>query len=441
MKTIIFSKIGKREVNQDYVLNEKINSKISLYLIADGMGGYADGEIAARLVADSILGYLSTVQKIDASQIQKALNKANLAVKQHSEKINEKTGATIGGVLVSDKKAICFWVGDVKVFHFKNKKLVKESSSHNLMNEMVRNGSIKDVKRLKRYKHVVTRSVQGDIKHSQIGVFEVDDIDESDTFVICSDGVHNLYEGLQIQYELNSSSSYQDAFDNIEKRLLEEAIDNFSLLCVYDFKSESLKIVNDKSAVSRWDKSNISYKNYKEYLSNKPERFVLSLIDLLFISNFKGGNASIHEDVFVVNEKLISYSEKLKNIDNRFGDRKLNEMTGKENDELIDLVMEICALTNNKASTKIDGFGPSYLSALLNAYFPDLIPILDRRVLINLKLVRKTNVRSGQILKIEDFYAPLIKKFAELSKQNKNRSFRDIDRKYFSMRLDVENLE
>ena len=51
MKSIVFSHKGKREVNQDFVLVQNINPETYLHLIADGMGGYEHGEIAAKLVA------------------------------------------------------------------------------------------------------------------------------------------------------------------------------------------------------------------------------------------------------------------------------------------------------------------------------------------------------------------------------------------------------
>ena len=56
------------------------------------------------------------------------------------------------------------------------------------------------------------------------------------------------------------------------------------------------------------------------------------------------------------------------------------------------MIKRACDLTKMKTSTKIDGIGVSYLSALLNAYFPNLIPILDRRMLINLKLVKRADL-------------------------------------------------
>lgn len=230
MKSIVFSHRGKREVNQDFVLLQIINSGTYLYLITDGMGGYDHGEIAAKIVAESVLTFLSTVEIINESQIQKAINKANLAIRQLREKNSTKIGATLGGVILQANQATCFWVGDVKIFHYKNNRLIKESTSHTLMNEVISNGSIKDPKQISKYKHVVTRSIQGDVEHSQIELFTVENLDDSDLFLVCSDGVHDLYDGIHLQQILNTSDSNEEAFNRIEKRLLDDAKDNFSLI-------------------------------------------------------------------------------------------------------------------------------------------------------------------------------------------------------------------
>jgi len=232
MKSIVFSHKGKREVNQDYVLVHDISFDTRIYLIADGMGGYDHGEIAAKMVAENILTYLSTVEKIDETQIQKAINKSNLAIRQLREKKITKVGSTVGGVIIQGNRATCFWVGDVKIFHFRNNKLVFESQAHTLMNELISNGSIKDPKQINKYKHVVTRSVQGDIEHSQIGSFTQENIDKSDFFLVCSDGVHDLYDGMLIQQLFNSSPSIKEAISVIEERLVKEAKDNFSLITI-----------------------------------------------------------------------------------------------------------------------------------------------------------------------------------------------------------------
>lgn len=232
MKSIVFTHKGNRDVNQDFVLVQNINPETFLMLISDGMGGYENGEIAAKLVAENILTYLSTVTQIDDLSIQKAVNKANLVIKQFKEKSNSKLGATIGGIVLSSDKAICFWVGDVKISHFKNNRLQFESNTHTLMNEVISNGAITDPDKTTKYKHVVTRSVQGDVEYSKVDINTIDSVTEKDMFLICSDGVHDIFESIQVQQFLNTSATLDEAIERIEKRLKNEAKDNFSLIAI-----------------------------------------------------------------------------------------------------------------------------------------------------------------------------------------------------------------
>ncbi|MFV8342255.1 PP2C family protein-serine/threonine phosphatase [Flavobacterium sp. XS2P39] len=230
MKSIIFTHKGKREINQDYILVRNLNPETFLFIVADGMGGYEQGEVASRLVSENILTYLSSVSDINSNHVQKAINKANLAIRQFKEKTGKKLGTTVGGAIVTSNEALCFWVGDVKIFHFKNNVLQKESHSHTLMNEVIDKGSIVNSEQISKYKHVVTRSVQGDVYRSQIDFFNVSLVEDQDVFLICSDGVTDIFSGIQIQQILDTNKSYVEAMNIIENRLLEEAKDNFSLI-------------------------------------------------------------------------------------------------------------------------------------------------------------------------------------------------------------------
>ena len=99
-------------------------------------------------------------------------------------------------------------------------------------------------------------------------------------------------------------------------------------------------------------------------------------------------------------------------------------------------VIEICNLTCKNSETRIDGFSVSYLSALLQAYFPSLIPILDRRVLINLHLVSESDRdKQDQIKNIQQFYKPLIEKIAFISKEKK-QTLRAIDKDLFVISIE-----
>lgn len=188
----------------------------------------------------------------------------------------------------------------------------------------------------------------------------------------------------------------------------------------------------DKQAERRWKKSNISFDNYRQYIACKPERCSLSFIDLLYISNFKGGNSTINEEEDKINFKLTFYSNELRNIDALFTNSNLGDLTEEMVKKLIKKVYDICDLTLKSRSTNIDGFSVSYLSALLCAHYPNLIPILDRRILKSLSLVSVTDIaKSGQIKSIQRFYGPLITKVSKISKKKK-KTIREIDREEFS---------
>jgi hypothetical protein len=196
-----------------------------------------------------------------------------------------------------------------------------------------------------------------------------------------------------------------------------------------------MTVQTDKKALTKWIKSSISFNNYQDFIGKKSERFKLSLIDLLYISNFKGGNATINETEQIIENKLISYSELLVKINDKFKDKGLQQLEENEIEDLIKLINSICNLTHKTTITRIDGFSVSYLSALLSSYFPKLIPILDRRVLINLGLVKKADIdNSGQIKNIQKFYTPLINKIVEVCK-TENMSIRELDKKLFTTKL------
>lgn len=228
MMTITASHIGKREINQDLILEYTAIDGSYLFSVIDGMGGYDSGEIAAKIVSENIETYLSTVRTIDAFHIQKAINKSNLMLRQHKNDITESMGATIGGVIIKETDVTYFWIGDVKILHFRNKKLLFESSPHSLVNDLVENGSITEPTRLSKYKHIVTRSVSGDLKNS-LAEFDSNHFNKNtDLIFVCSDGVHDHLESLQIENLLCQVDSPLTLKIKIESKLKIEANDNFT---------------------------------------------------------------------------------------------------------------------------------------------------------------------------------------------------------------------
>lgn len=225
-----FSNKGKRKNNQDYLFSKSINPDCILNMVVDGMGGYEYGDVASKLVAENIHTYLSTINDISEKEIQKAVNKSNLIIKQKSDDLNAKIGATLGGAIILKDKAFLFWVGDVKIIHLRNNKLLFETHSHTLINQMISNGSL--INNIERYKHVVTRSVSGSIKESIIDCHLVNNLLPKDIIIIYSDGVSDILNSYQINNVFKSAASVQEGVSEVEILCNIEAKDNFSMIAI-----------------------------------------------------------------------------------------------------------------------------------------------------------------------------------------------------------------
>ncbi len=229
MKSITFSHRGKRSANEDYVLCKSIGPQSYLILIADGMGGYANGSLAAKIVAESIVEQVAGAEP-DNLDLQVAIDNAGAELVAVANLTGKKIGATVGGVLLQGDFAVCFWVGDVKVLHFRQGKLAFESRSHSLMNELLDSGSIRDVSRTEKYRHVVTRAVQGEDTKVAIDTHIINSVSEIDTFLIYSDGVEETVSSAEIEGLYQNGVELNELVRLIETRTLEIGEDNCSLM-------------------------------------------------------------------------------------------------------------------------------------------------------------------------------------------------------------------
>ncbi|WP_185212823.1 PP2C family protein-serine/threonine phosphatase [Sphingobacterium mizutaii] len=218
---------GKRESNQDFIYMDRLESGASFFLIADGMGGYEKGDEAARIVSENIFTFLNYAENINEQNIQIAVQKANLAIKQFNNKNNIKSGATIGGIIVVENTVHLFWIGDVMIYQINKENLLFQTRSHTLVNSLLETESIKEEKSLEKYKHIVTRSISGKPSESSIGYQSIQ-FSEGDSFIICSDGVHNTVSAEQILVYINQENGLQ----KMENQFLKDAQDNYSVIVI-----------------------------------------------------------------------------------------------------------------------------------------------------------------------------------------------------------------
>ncbi len=222
MTVYSYSGKGNRETNEDYIRSVQFDNNTSLHIVADGMGGYLYGEIAAQVATNAIVQYLSERNSVEdiTSTIQQAVEFANEEITLKRKALHAKLGTTIAGVFIRENVAHAFWLGDVQIQHFRDKKQLFISESHTLINEMKKNGVVSSIN-IKRYQHIVTNSLSGSALQTPIPIVEIP-IKKEDIICISSDG---LYNSIDISH-LITKSEIENEFIKIK----DTNKDNFSIV-------------------------------------------------------------------------------------------------------------------------------------------------------------------------------------------------------------------
>ena len=192
--------IGRvRATNQDSYL---CDNKRFLYMVADGMGGHAGGEVASSLAVSNIRSFLDSNFPMDASLAHtgqsQALGILADAINHASMKIYERAleepslkgmGTTATVVRINGRSLVCGHVGDSRLYLIRFCYIYQITTDHSLVSEQLRAGMItKEEAEHHRFRNVITRSV-GYQEQEDVDTYTVELLD-GDLFVLCSDGLH-----------------------------------------------------------------------------------------------------------------------------------------------------------------------------------------------------------------------------------------------------------
>jgi serine/threonine protein phosphatase PrpC len=224
----------KREMNEDNFLVDK---KLSLFIVADGMGGHASGEVASQLAVHEFRAAVEAnkepIERFAAGDasvrpqelltiLEGAVQSAGSAIYQKGQAEPEKRGmgTTTSALLIAGDRGFIAHVGDSRIYMLRSGQVVQLTEDHSLVNELIRRGKLTkegvDGSPYKAYKNAVTRAV---------GVYETvqgDTIDfeilPGDQFLLCSDGLHSYLDEARIIDLLRGED-----ITEIPKRLVDHA--------------------------------------------------------------------------------------------------------------------------------------------------------------------------------------------------------------------------
>jgi len=228
------SDVGKkRGANED---SYYADGELSLFVVADGMGGHAAGEVASKIAVESIqdfIRYTNNDKEITwpyefDETLSMAGNRLKTAIQSAHAKVLEATSqkkefqgmaTTVVSMLVADGKAQVAHVGDSRAYLIRGDRLIQLTSDHSWVNEQLRTGAITSAQaRNHPYRNIVTRALGGP-NPVDVDVTE-EPMQDGDIILLCSDGLNTMISDEEI---LNIVTRNKEELEKACQELIETA--------------------------------------------------------------------------------------------------------------------------------------------------------------------------------------------------------------------------
>lgn len=218
----------RREIDEDALLtNEMVQftqdgyQLIGLYAVADGMGGASAGEVASRMVIETLARYVSehlvappvasaAPARDYAALLRAAIEQANAEVLEARIRAQTDMGSTVVAALVVGKRAYIANVGDSRAYLITPDRITKLTKDHSFVQALADSGAISEEEaRTHPQRNYILRNV-GDKPHLVVDLFDVP-IEAGQSLLLCCDGLWEMVRDEHIRDIVNRQRNPQDA--------------------------------------------------------------------------------------------------------------------------------------------------------------------------------------------------------------------------------------
>ena len=195
-----------------------------LWFVADGMGGHASGDVASRIVKETLLASA-------AAPLDEAVREAHKAVATAAAAANSNMGSTVVAAHVAEREARIVWVGDSRCYLWRGDALRQVTRDHSFLELLREQEQLSDTQmRGHPNKNLVTQTLG-------IGTPEPSVLDlplrTGDWLLLCSDGLNDELEDQEIATILRTHAQLEAAADElIAQALAKGGKDNVSVVLV-----------------------------------------------------------------------------------------------------------------------------------------------------------------------------------------------------------------
>lgn len=219
-----------RKRNEDAIMSR---STLGLWAVADGMGGHLAGDFASQEIV-SVLESLSAedLYKNGVPAIATALELAheNIKVYSRAELEGKTVGSTVVVLLLDNESVHCLWIGDSRLYRFRNDILEPLTRDHSQAFALMEQGLLSPEEVDEHpSSHVLTRAMgSGDFNLD----YQCYPLEKGDKFLLCSDGLYGELSNAKIAESIKTGTVHNNVQALLQQTLDSGARDNVSIILV-----------------------------------------------------------------------------------------------------------------------------------------------------------------------------------------------------------------
>ena len=218
----------RRYENEDRIC---ANPKLGLFVVADGMGGHAGGEVASQLAVESIQAMTQETNGLgpkdtwpipfdhhvgnNGNRLRAGFDFANKCIAKRAFETNslQGMGTTAVAILLADTTVALAHVGDSRAYLFRDEKLARLTRDHSWVEEQVQAGMLTEAAaRNHPRRNIVTRAISGgelDVELSELS------LKTGDRLMLCSDGLSTVLTDQEIEEVISRTTDAQASCDEL----------------------------------------------------------------------------------------------------------------------------------------------------------------------------------------------------------------------------------
>lgn len=238
-----------RENNEDkfeyYIPEDEalLASRGCVFVVCDGMGGHAAGQIASELTCKT---FIDVYLHHPATEVEVALRSAVVAANRFVTDVSKAVparrgmGTTLSALILLQDKAYTAQVGDSRIYRLRNGELLQMTVDHTWVEEMTRSGVLtREAAETHPHKHMLTRAIgaEGEVTPD----IEIHDSKQGDVYLLCSDGLINHVSDEEIEKALVTYSPAEATWRLVGQALGNGGSDNCTVMVVRADRVEPLE--------------------------------------------------------------------------------------------------------------------------------------------------------------------------------------------------------